>query len=162
MKALKDEFSSVRLLLLAFGLLSALILALCLSSRLSLPPLVGRALTDEETRTVISRNSPLTEYVLLSPNATFPREEPITKITVHHMAGDLTLEELGRAERSGEDPTEKAALCLRAVGVVSQVLSDGGRARREQTQRSLEAEVTALERLAALRGDVPGDAGPEV
>ena len=66
MKALKDEFSSVRLLLLAFGLLSALILALCLSSRLSLPPLVGRALTDEETRTVISRNSPLTEYVLLS------------------------------------------------------------------------------------------------
>ncbi len=97
MKALKDEFSSVRLLLLAFGLLSALILALCLSSRLSLPPLVGRALTDEETRTVISRNSPLTEYVLLSPNATFPREEPITKITVHHMAGDLTLEELGEA-----------------------------------------------------------------
>lgn len=75
---------------------------------------------------------------------------------------ELTLEELGRAERSGEDPTEKAALCLRAVGVVSQVLSDGGRARREQTQRSLEVEVTALERLAALRGDVPGDAGPEV
>lgn len=97
MKAPKDEFSSVRLLLLAFGLLSALILTLCLSSRLSLPPLVGRSLTDEEVRTVISRNSPLTEYVLLSPNATFPREEPITKITVHHMAGDLTLEELGQA-----------------------------------------------------------------
>ena len=97
MKAPKDEFSSVRLLLLAFGLLSALILTLCLSSRLSLPPLVGRSLTDEEVRTVISRNSPLTEYVLLSPNATFPREEPITKITVHHMAGDLTLEELGEA-----------------------------------------------------------------
>ena len=34
MKALKDEFSSVRLLLLAFGLLSVLILTLCLSSRL--------------------------------------------------------------------------------------------------------------------------------
>ncbi len=58
MKAPKDEFSSVRLLLLAFGLLSALILTLCLSSRLSLPPLVGRSLTDEEVRTVISRNSP--------------------------------------------------------------------------------------------------------
>lgn len=97
MKAPKDEFSSVRLLLLAFGLLSVLILTLCLSSRLSLPPLVGRSLTDEEVRTVISRNSPLTEYALLSPNATFPREEPITKITVHHMAGDLTLEELGQA-----------------------------------------------------------------
>ena len=40
---------------------------------------------------------PLTEYVYLSPNATFPRENPIEKITVHHMAGDLSLEELGRS-----------------------------------------------------------------
>lgn len=67
---------------------------------------------------------------------------------------DLTLRELGRAERSGEDPGGKAALCLRTINVLSQVVSDGGQARRELDQRSLEAEVAALERLAALRGDM--------
>ena len=70
---------------------------------------------------------------------------------------DLTLQELGRAERNGEDPGGKAALCLRTVNVLSQVISDGGRARRELDRRSLEAEVAALERLAALRGDLAGD-----
>lgn len=84
------------------------------------------------------------------------------RVEAHYLQTlELTLEELGRAEQGGEDPAGKAALCLRAVGVVSQVLSGGGRARREQTRRNLEAEVTALERLAALRGDVPGGAGPE-
>lgn len=70
---------------------------------------------------------------------------------------ELALEELARAERSGEDTDEKAALCLRAVHVLSQVISGGGRARRERDRRNLEAEVTALERLAALRGDAAGD-----
>lgn len=73
---------------------------------------------------------------------------------------ELTLDALGRAERSGEDAAEKAALCLRAAGVLSQALSSGGQARRERNQRGLEAEVSALERLAALRGDIPG-AAPE-
>lgn len=70
---------------------------------------------------------------------------------------DLTLHELAQAERNGEDPGGKAALCLRTINVLSQVISDGGQARRELDQRSLEAEVAALERLAALRGDLPGD-----
>jgi len=74
---------------------------------------------------------------------------------------ERTLQELGQEERSGGDPAGKAALCLRAASVVSQVLSSGGQAQRERDQRSLEAEVTALERLAALRGDAPGTAGPE-
>ena len=84
------------------------------------------------------------------------------RVEAHYLQTlELTLEELGRAEQSGEDPAGKATLCLRAAGVLSQVLSGGGRARQEQSRRSLEAEVTALERLAALRGDVPGGAGPE-
>lgn len=74
---------------------------------------------------------------------------------------ELALQELGREEREGQDPAGKAALCLRAVNVLSQVISGGGRAQRELRGRSLEAEVTALERLAALRGDAPGSAGPE-
>jgi len=74
---------------------------------------------------------------------------------------ELALEELARAERSGGDTEEKADLCLRAAGVLSQVISGGGRARRERDRRNLEAEVTALERLAALRGDLAEDLGAD-
>ena len=70
---------------------------------------------------------------------------------------ELTLRELAAAEKSGEDPVGKAALCLRTVNVLSQVLTDSRQARQELNSRSLEAEVSALERLAAMRGDIAGD-----
>lgn len=73
---------------------------------------------------------------------------------------ELTLRELGRAEQDGGDVSAGAALCLRAIGVVSQAISGGAQARREWSARSLEAEVAALERLAAMRGDAAGP-GPE-
>lgn len=69
---------------------------------------------------------------------------------------ERTLEELVQAEREGSGAAEKAALCLRAVNVLSQVISDAGQLQREWSQRSLEAEVEALERLAAMRGDIGG------
>ena len=55
----------------------------------------------------------------------------------------------------------RAALCLRAINVLAQVISDDGLARQEWRQRSLEAEVEALERLAAMRGDIAGSVSPE-
>ena len=72
-----------------------------------------------------------------------------------------TLETLSQAERDGEDAAGKAALCLRAVNVLSQMISDARQVRREWDERGLEAEVTALERMAALRGDVAGGIMPE-
>ncbi|MBD5083509.1 MAG: type II toxin-antitoxin system RelB/DinJ family antitoxin [Clostridiales bacterium] len=74
---------------------------------------------------------------------------------------ELTLRELGRTEQSGGDAVGKAALCLRAINVVSQVISDNAQARQEWNGRSLEAEVAALERLAAMRGDIGGGINPE-
>lgn len=74
---------------------------------------------------------------------------------------ELTLRELSQAEREAGDVGGKAALCLRAVNVLFQVVSEGGQARREWTDRSLEAEVEALERLAAMRGDAAGSVKPE-
>ena len=74
---------------------------------------------------------------------------------------ELTLRELGRAEQDGGDVVGKAALCLRAINVVSQVISDSARTRQEWSERSLEAEVAALERLAAMRGDIGGGIKPE-
>ena len=73
---------------------------------------------------------------------------------------ERALGELARAERDGADGTGEAALCLRAVNVLSQVVTEGGQSRREWDRRGLEAEVKALERLAAMRGDVAGDITP--
>lgn len=74
---------------------------------------------------------------------------------------ELTIRELARAERDGGDVGTKAALCLRAVNVLSQVISENRRVRQEWDGRSLEAEVAALERLAAMRGDTAGGMQPE-
>lgn len=38
-------------------------------------------------------NSSLVEYTHISPNRNSPRNQPITKITIHHMAGVLSLEQ---------------------------------------------------------------------
>lgn len=83
------------LLLLGFCCAAAAVLALCVLSRARLPDTVGRRLTAEEAAQIVARNSPLASYVYLSPNASFPREDAIRKVTIHHMAGDLTLEDLG-------------------------------------------------------------------
>lgn len=40
-------------------------------------------------------NSPLVVYTKLSPNCTKPRKDTIKKITIHHMAGNLTVETCG-------------------------------------------------------------------
>ena len=40
-------------------------------------------------------NSPLVVYTRISPNRTSPRNQPITKITIHHMAGVCSVEDFG-------------------------------------------------------------------
>ena len=40
-------------------------------------------------------NSPLVDYVKISPNSTNPRNHPISVITIHHMAGNLSVEACG-------------------------------------------------------------------
>ena len=91
----KGSFLSVWILLAGLGATAAAVLWACLDSRAALPDLVGRTLTERETAEVIARNSPLIDYVYLSPNADFPRADGIKKITIHHMAEELTLERLG-------------------------------------------------------------------
>lgn len=41
-------------------------------------------------------NSPLVNYTLISPSKNSPRKYPITKITIHHMAGNLSIENCGK------------------------------------------------------------------
>ena len=40
-------------------------------------------------------NSPLVSYTKISSNSTNPRRGKISKITIHHMAGNLTIEQCG-------------------------------------------------------------------
>ena len=40
-------------------------------------------------------NSPLVNYTQISPNRTVGRNQPITKITIHHMAGIMSVEQFG-------------------------------------------------------------------
>ncbi len=40
-------------------------------------------------------NSKLIDHVRISPNSTNPRKDKIKKITIHHVAGDLTVEQIG-------------------------------------------------------------------
>ena len=90
------EWHKIVLLLAGFCAVAVTVIVLCVAAGSRMPDTVGRTLTGTETAQTIARNSPLTEYVYLSPNADFPRQTAIRKVTIHHMAGDLTLEELGR------------------------------------------------------------------
>ena len=49
----------------------------------------------EEKDDVVMSNSPLVNYKLISPNSTNPRKGKIKKITIHHMAGNLSVETCG-------------------------------------------------------------------
>ena len=51
-------------------------------------------------------NSKLVSYTKLSPNCSKPRRKPITKITIHHMAGNLSIESCGAGFAN---PTRRAS-----------------------------------------------------
>ena len=67
-------------LLAAFCVLAAVTLAGAYQAQQALPPYVGKDLTEEEAAEVIARNSPLTLYVRLYPNADFARGAKMRKI----------------------------------------------------------------------------------
>lgn len=125
--AKKPEFLSVWVLLCLFCMLAAGVLGLSVLSRFSLPDTVGRVLTDGERAEVIARNSPLTEYVFLTPNADFPREGQVQKITIHHMAGDLALEALGDSF-ARRDRKASANYAIDSQGRVALYVEEGNRA----------------------------------
>lgn len=66
---------------------------------------------------------------------------------------ELVTGELKRAEQAGENTGRRAQLCVRVIRVLCNIITAGQLARREISDRNLEAEVAALERLAAVRGD---------
>lgn len=57
-------------------------------------------------------NSPLVNYIKISPNSTNPRKDNIKKITIHHAAGNLTIENIGNVFA----PTSREASSNYGVG----------------------------------------------
>ncbi len=101
------EYWQIWLLLACFCVMGLAVLLRWRAAVRDLPDGVGRPLAAQEQAEVIARNSPLAAYAYLSPNADFPREQPIRKITIHHMAGDIALERLG--EVFGEQDRQASA-----------------------------------------------------
>lgn len=120
-------YGSVCLLLLAFCAAAAAVLLNWRSTVRGRPDTVGRTLTQQEQEQVISRNSPLTSYVYLSPNADFPREGEIRKITIHHMEDDISLERLGEVFAE-EDRQASSNYAIDGQGRVALYVEEGHRA----------------------------------
>ena len=70
---------------------------------------------------------------------------------------ELVLKELEKAERAGEDTGAKVQLSIRVIQILSRVIDAGQQVQRQVNERCLEAEVSAMERLAAMRGDIGDD-----
>lgn len=137
----KNEFFSIWLLLTGFGVITVLVLIMCISSASKIPDNVGRVLTEEEAETVIGRNSKLAGYVYLSPNADFPREGTINKITIHHMAGDLDLEEVGK-RFSDRDRRASANYAIDRSGNVALYVEEANRAWTSSSKENDSQAVT--------------------
>ncbi|XCH79076.1 MAG: N-acetylmuramoyl-L-alanine amidase [Candidatus Dehalobacter alkaniphilus] len=62
-------------------------------------------------------NSPLVNYTKISPNSSNPRKDTIKKITIHHMAGNLTVEVCGNVFA----PTSRQASANYGIGTDGRV-----------------------------------------
>lgn len=140
----KKEFFSIWLLLLGFCGAAAFVLVLCYRFSASLPDNIGRELTGSERREVVGRNSSLIDYIYLSPNADFPRKDEIRKLTIHHMAGDLSLEALGETF-SHQDRRASSNYAIDSSGRVALYVEEDNRAwtssSRENDNQAVTIEV---------------------
>ncbi len=137
-------FRGIWLLLAGFGVLSAAVLVLCAVSAARLPDNLGRPLSGAELAEVAGRNSPL--------NADFPRGERIQKITIHHMAGDLALEELGESF-SNRDRRASANYAIDSSGRVALYVEEGNRSWASSSRENDAQAVTIEVANDALGGE---------
>ena len=123
----RQEFRRIWLLLAVFAASAAIVLTAWRFAGMSIPENAGRPLTEAEQAEIIARSSPLTEYVYLSVNADFPREDTIKKITIHHMADDIPLERLGEVFA---EPDRRASsnYAIDTAGRVALYVEEGNRA----------------------------------
>ncbi len=125
---------------------------LCINFSAALPDTIGRKLTEEEKTEVIGNNSSLIDYIYLSPNADFPRGSEIRKITIHHMAGDLALEDLGETF-SRRDRRASSNYAIDTKGRVALYVEEENRAWTSSSRENDDQAVTIEVANDELGGD---------
>lgn len=99
-------------------------------------------------------NSPLVQYIKISPNSTNPRRKQIKKITVHHMAGPLSVETCGNMFAR---PEAKASSNY-AVGVdgrIAMYVEEKNRAWTSSSSANDDEAITIEVANSAMGGDWP-------
>ena len=137
----KGHDFTIWLFLASFCGLAILIFFLWYQAEAALPDMVGRVLTAEEKRQVLDRNSALVSYVYLTVNGDFPRKEKIKKITIHHMAADLTLEDLG-ASFAKRDRRASANYGIDSRGQVGLYVEEANRAWTSSSEENDNQAIT--------------------
>ena len=131
----------IRGLLLLFCIIAAVLLVLVISWKKEVPDYIGRELTAHEEQEILEENSPFTEYVRLSPNADFPRTDKIRKITIHHMAGNYSLEQVGRTF-SFKDREASSNYAIDSNGRTGLYVEEGNRSWASQNEENDQQAVT--------------------
>lgn len=131
-------------MLAALCVIAALVLGCWAVATSQRPDYVGRPLDGDLKEQVIAQNSPLTDYVFLTENADFPRTDPIEGITIHHMAGNLSLDGLGD-KFSKRDAQASSNYAIDSDGDVALYVEEANRAwtsnDRDIDERTVTIEV---------------------
>ena len=99
-------------------------------------------------------NSPLVQYIKISPNSTNPRRKKIKKITIHHMAGPLSVEACGDIFAR----PERRASSNYAVGVdgrIAMYVEEKNRAWPSSNSDNDDEAITIEVANSAVGGDWP-------
>lgn len=121
-----QRYTGARVLLLGFCVMACLVLFMAYRFMSSIPDTVGRELTAAERQEIIGRNSSMIDYIWLTANADFPRGEKIQKITIHHMAGNFTLEQVGK-DFSTSDRKASSNYAIDSTGRVALYVEESNR-----------------------------------
>jgi SH3-like domain-containing protein len=99
-------------------------------------------------------NSPLVQYTKISPNSTNPRRKKIKKITIHHMAGPLSVETCGNIFAR----PERKASSNYAVGVdgrIAMYVEEKNRAWTSSSSANDDEAITIEVANSAVGGNWP-------
>lgn len=166
----KKRYTGEKMLLLGFCVMACFVLLMAYRFMSSIPDTVGRELSAAEEQEVIGRNSSMIDYIWLTANADFPRGEKIQKITIHHMVGNFTLEQVGK-DFSTSDRKASSNYAIDSTGRVALYVEEGNRpwssSNKENDDMAVTIEVAndiiggdwhvsdaAYEKLIALCADI--------